>query len=161
MRKLLPLATGIVCLGLLALTVFVFDPTCLPHHPFSGRNPSLTTWAEILDREAQLKQELEDLNRYVEAKRQVAKEVIAGQRSLAQAIEAFRKLEQPWIPASYQEQTLKRLRISEEEWRGRKVIYFVRRVLSDRPDEAAAVADRLEKELLKLLADRKKIRFAP
>jgi hypothetical protein len=114
-----------------------------------------------LDREAQLKQEQEDFNRYVEARQQLAKKVIEGQRSLAEAIEAFRKLKQPWIPAGYQEQTLKELRMSEAEWHGRKVISLARGVLSDRPDEAAAVADRLEKELQKLLADQRKTCIAP
>ena len=33
---------------------------------------------------------------------------------------------------------------------------YVRRVLADRPEEAAAVVGRLEKELQQLLADRKK-----
>jgi hypothetical protein len=156
MGKLLPLASGFVCLGLLALAVFVFDPACLPHHPFSGRNPSPPTWAEILDREAQLIQEREDWNRYVEAKKQVAKKVIQGQRSLAEAIDDFRKLDQIWISPSTQERALLDLRCSEEEWLGRNVIYFACRALADRPDEAAAVADRLEKELQKLMVARKK-----
>jgi hypothetical protein len=156
MNKFLPLATGTLCLGLLALAVFVFNPACQPHHPFGGKNFSLPTWAEILDREAQLIQEREDLNRYVEAKKQVAKKVIEGQRSLAEAIDDFRKLGQLGTSPSIQERALLDLRISEEEWLGRNVIYFACRVLADRPDEAAAVADRLEKELQKLVADRKK-----
>jgi hypothetical protein len=156
MRKILPLATGTVFLGLLTLTVFVLDPACLPHHPFSGKNPSLPTWAEILDREAQLIQEREDLNRYVEAKKKVAKKVIEGQRSLAEAIDDFRKLDQMSMSPSTQERALLERRCSEEEWLGRNVIYFACRVLVDRPDEATAVADRLEKELQKILADRKK-----
>jgi hypothetical protein len=161
MSSFLSLATGMLCLGLLALAVFVFDPACLPHHPLSERNRSLPTWVDLLDREAQLKQELEDFNRYVEAKQQVAKKVIEGQRSLAEAIDEFRKLDQLWMSISTQERSLKQLRISEEEWLGRNVIYFARRVLADRPDEAAAVADRLEKELQKLLADPRKTCVAP
>jgi hypothetical protein len=152
MRKILPLATGISCLGLLSLTVF--DPACLPHHPLWERNSSLSTWPELLEREAQLKQEREDLDRYVEAKKQVAKKVSEGQRSLAEAIDDFRSLDQIWISLSTHERALKDLRNSEEEWLGRNVIYFVQRVLADRPDEAAAVACRLEKELQQILADR-------
>jgi hypothetical protein len=91
----------------------------------------------------------------------VAKEVIAGRCSLAEAIDQFRKLDQPGISASYEELTIKTLRMSEVEWRGRNVIAFARRVLADRPDEAAAVADRLEKELLILLAEQRKTGFAP
>jgi hypothetical protein len=51
--------------------------------------------------------------------------------------------------------------MSEDEWDGRAVIEQVRQVLADRPDEAAAVAGQLEKELQQLLADRKKGRPAP
>ena len=161
MSKFLSLATGILCLGLLALAVLVFDPTYLARHPPSEKNALLPTWSEIYSRKEQLKKLEEDLNRHVEVKQQVAKEVIAGRRSLAEAIDAFRKLDQPWISASYVELTLKTLRMSEVEWRGRNVIAFARRVLADRPDEAAAVADRLEKELQKLLAEQRKTDFAP
>jgi hypothetical protein len=45
--------------------------------------------------------------------------------------------------------------MSQDEWDGRGVLNSVRQVLTDRPDEAAAVADRLEKELQQLLAERK------
>jgi hypothetical protein len=51
--------------------------------------------------------------------------------------------------------------MSEDELDGRAVIAQVRQVLADRPDEAAAVAGRLEKELHELLADRKKRHLAP
>ena len=51
--------------------------------------------------------------------------------------------------------------MSEDERGGRDVLYFVGLVLADRPDEAAAVADRLEKELQQLLAERNKRRLAP
>jgi hypothetical protein len=156
MRKILPLATGTLCLGLLALAILVFDPTCLPHNLLPEKNDFRPTWVEILTRKEQLKQFEGDLNRYWEEKRQVAKEVIDGRRSLAEAIEEFRKLDEQWLSAGHQEQILKELEKSEVEWRGGDVISFARRVLVDRPDEAAAVADRLEKELQKLLADRKK-----
>jgi len=46
--------------------------------------------------------------------------------------------------------------MSQDEWGGRNVLDFVRRVLADRPGEAAAVAGRLEKELQQLLIERKK-----
>jgi hypothetical protein len=45
--------------------------------------------------------------------------------------------------------------MSEDEWDGWAVISQVRQILADPPDEAAAVSARLEKELQKLLADRK------
>jgi hypothetical protein len=156
LRKFLPLAIGFLCLGLLALAIFTFDPACWPHHPLPENSPLQPPWAEIFARKEQLKRLEEDLNRYWEAKGQVAKQVIAGRRSLAEAIDEFRKLDQPWISASHQEQTLEELRMSEVEWRGRNVIASARRVLDDQPDEAAAVADRLQKELQKLVADPKK-----
>jgi hypothetical protein len=152
MSKFLSLATGIFCLSLLTLAVFVFDLACLPLNPSSQKN-ALPTWAEILARKEQLDQLEEKYHRYLEAKRKVAKEVIAGRRSLAEAIEAFRRLDEPWIPVEQQEQTRRILGMSEVEWRGREVIHLARRVLADRPDEEAAVADRLEKERQKLLVD--------
>jgi hypothetical protein len=51
--------------------------------------------------------------------------------------------------------------MSEDEWDGRTVIDQVRQVLADRPDEAAAVVGRLEKELQQLLAEREKRPPAP
>jgi hypothetical protein len=156
MSKYLPLATAFLCLGLLALIVFVFDPSCLPHYPLLEKNPLQPTWTEIFARKEKLQQLEKDLNHYGGAKEQVVKDVIAGRRSLAEAIDEFRKLDQPWISAGYEELTLKTLRTSEVEWRGRSVISFARRVLADRPDEAVAVAGRLEKELQKLVADRTK-----
>jgi hypothetical protein len=156
MSKFLSLATGIVCLGVLALAVLVFDPSCLPHYPLSERNPLQPTWVEIFARKGQLKRFEEDLHHLGETKQQVAQEVIAGRRSLAEAIDEFRRLDQPWISVNHEEQTLVQLRISEDEWRGRNVISFARRVLADRPDEAAAVADRLEKELQEFLVERGK-----
>jgi hypothetical protein len=49
----------------------------------------------------------------------------------------------------------------EEEWDGQNVLSAVRLVLADRPDEAAAVVDRLEKELRQLLAGRNQHGPAP
>jgi hypothetical protein len=53
------------------------------------------------------------------------------------------------------------LGLSADEWAGRDVLYFVRLVLADRPDEAAAAADRLEEEFQPLLAERTKRPPAP
>jgi hypothetical protein len=51
--------------------------------------------------------------------------------------------------------------MTEDEWDGRMVIEQVRQILADRPDEAAAVAERLEKQLEQLLAERKTRRPEP
>jgi hypothetical protein len=155
MIKYLPLATVLLCLASLALPVFLFDLAGLPGYPLPEKNVPQPAWAELLARNEQPKKLKEDLNRYEEAKR-VAKKVIAGRRSLAEAIDEFRKLGLPWVSANHQDQILKDLKMSEVEWRGRSVISFVRRVLDDRPDEASAVVDRLEKELQRLLTERRK-----
>jgi hypothetical protein len=96
-----------------------------------------------------------------EAKAHVAEEVIAGRRSLAEAIELFRALDREWTENHRGPRTPEDFGMSEDEWDGRNVLDYVRRVLADRPDEAAAVAGRLEKELQQLLADRKKSRPTP
>jgi hypothetical protein len=77
--------------------------------------------------------------------------VAARQRSLAEAIEQFRDLVRQWPDIRTQTKRPELLWMSEDEWDGRAVLDQVRLVLADRPDEAAAVADRLEKELQELL----------
>jgi hypothetical protein len=111
--------------------------------------------AEEIERAEQLDHGLEALRRCREAKAHVAAEVIAGRCSLAEAIEAFRTLDGQRLPDRIQQFVLKDLEISEDELRGRSVLFFVRQVLADRPDEAAVVASRLEKELQQLLAGRR------
>jgi hypothetical protein len=161
MSSFIRLAACILCLGVLALALFVFNPTCLPHKLLPEKNASQQTLVELFASKEQIDKLEEEHNHYLESKRRVAKEVIARRRSLAEAIEEFRRLDEPWLSARDQERILKVLRMSEVEWRGRKVIFEARRVLADHPDEEAAVADRLEKELQKLLADRKRLRAQP
>jgi hypothetical protein len=158
MSKYLPLATVLLFLASLALAVFVFDLAGLPDYLVLENNAPQPTGADSFARTAQPQKLEEALDRYPDYQeaRRVAKEVIAGRRSLAAAIDEFRRLGLPWVSANYQEQMLKDLRMSEVEWRGRSVISFVRRVRDYRPDEAAAVADRLEKELQIFLTERRK-----
>jgi hypothetical protein len=73
----------------------------------------------------------------------------------------FHALDQEWPQFGLGSDTAEDLGISEDEWDGRGVIGQVGVVLGNRPDEAAAVAARLEKELQKLLADRNKRPAAP
>jgi hypothetical protein len=96
-----------------------------------------------------------------EAKAHVAKEVIARRQSLAEAIERFRALDREWPENHRGPRTLEDFGMSQDEWDGRNVLDYVRMVLADRPDEAAAVADRLDKELRELVAERSKRRLAP
>ena len=97
----------------------------------------------------------------MEAKEQIAREVIARRCSLAEAMEQFHALDEEWPQFNSGAQKAADLGISEDEWDGRGVILYVRRVLVDRPDEATTVVGRLEKELQELLADRKKRPAAP
>jgi hypothetical protein len=156
MSKFIRLAAGVLCVGILALGVVFFDPSWLFNYPAPWDPNRRDSMAEILTRREHLKQLREASFRRVEAKWQIAQEVIAGQRSLAEAIKQFRDLDRQWpdIRTGIKKPELQWM--SEDEYDGRTVIDQVRQVLADRPDEAAAVADRLEKELQELLADRKK-----
>ena len=158
MNKLIRPAFGFLCLGLLALGITVSHLACPP--PWNGGNrPSIP---EESEREKKLQQLYDATRRRLEAKRQVAGEVIARRRSLAEAIEQFQVLDQEWSSIPFRNRTPEELGVSEEyEWDGRLVIDQVRQVLVNRPDEAAKVAGRLEKELQQLLAARKKRRPAP
>ena len=156
MSKFIRLAAGTLCVGVLALGVVYFDPACLIHFPHRWDPDNKTSLAEEVARDEQLDQQEAALHRQRHAKRRVAAEVIARRRSLAEAIEQFQALDREWPELPSAPQTAEELGISAEEWSGRDVLYIVQLVLSDRPDEAAAVAGRLEKELQKLLAEQKK-----
>jgi hypothetical protein len=161
MSKLLRLAAVFLCVGVLALGVVCFDPACPLTYPAPWDPDRRNSMAEEAIRTEHLKQWHEASMRRIEAKWQVAKEVIAGQRSLAEALEQFRDLDRQWPDIRSETNRPEDLWMSEDEWDGRAVLEQVRQVLSDRPDEAAAVADRLEKELQQLLAERKKCPPAP
>ena len=68
----------------------------------------------------------------------------------------FRELDRQWPDLRSRIRKPEDLWMTENEWDGRAVIDQVRQVLADRPDEAAAVAGRLEKEFQKLLSEQKK-----
>ena len=114
-----------------------------------------------ITRGEKLKQLREASSRRIEARWQIAKEVIAGQRSLAEAIERFRDLDRQWPELRADTKMSELVLMSEYELDGRTVIDQVRQVLANRPDEAAAAAGRLEKELHQLLADRNQSRPIP
>jgi hypothetical protein len=161
MRKFLPLAVGFLCVGVLALGVGFFNLAWPITSPAPWDPERRNSMADEISRLEQLKQLHEATLRRTEAKWQVAKEVIARQRSLAEAVELFRNLDRQWPDLRSQTKRPELLWMSEDEWDGQAVILQVRQVLADRPQEAAAVADRLEKELQELLADRKKRPLAP
>ena len=162
MTKLIRLAAGVLCLGALALGVVAFDPACLPTSSPSGDPDKKPSLAEGVAQRERLNQQQGAIHRRDEAKRRLTAEVLARRRSLAEAVEQYRILNQEWPPIPRPEPIiLWRLGLSEEEWDAREVLRFVEQVLADRPDDAAAVAARLEKELQELLAERKKHRPAP
>jgi hypothetical protein len=161
MTKIIRLAAGVLCIGVLALGVVFFDPSCLLTYPAPWDPSRRDSMAETLARHEQLRQLHEASFRRIEAKWQIAQEVIAGRSSLAEAIERFRELDRQWPDIRSGAEMHELLWMSEGEWDGRAVIEQVRQVLADRPDQAAAVADRLEKELQQLLAERNKRRLAP
>jgi hypothetical protein len=161
MSRFLRLAAGVLCVGVLALGVVHFDPACLINFPHGWDPDKRASLSAEVARNEQLDQQEAALRHRREAKAQVAKEVIAGRRNLAEAIERFRALDREWPENHRGPRTPEDFGMSEDEWDGRNVLDHVRRVLADRPDEAAAVAGRLEKELRQLLAERKKRPPAP
>ena len=155
MNTYLRRAVGLSCVVLLVLGVVLLDPACPLPFPPPGDPTIRRPLAEELERMEQLDQRQEEFRRCREAKRHVAEEVIAGRCSPAEALKAFRALDKQWLPDDALQYALENQGISEEEWRGRSVLFFVRQVLADRPDEAAVVVGRLQKELQQLLAARK------
>jgi hypothetical protein len=141
--------------------VVFFDPSCLLTYPAPWDPDRRDSMAETLARSERLKQMHEASFRRLGAKWQIAQEVIAGRRSLAEAMELFRDLDRQWPDIRTGMKKPEDLWMSEDEWDGRAVIEQVRQVLANRPDEDTAVAGRLEKELQQLLAERKKRPPAP
>jgi hypothetical protein len=147
MSKFLRLAAGLLGVGVLGLAVVYLDPASL-HTSTAPWDPKRRdSMAEELLRREHLKQLHEVTFRRIEAKWQVAKEVIARRRTLAEAIEQYRDLDRQWPDIRARAERHELVWMSEDEWDGRSVIDQVRQVLAQRPDEAAAVAGRLEKEL--------------
>jgi hypothetical protein len=156
MSKFLRLAAVVLCLGVLVLGVVYLDPACPLTYPAPWNAEIRSSMADDLARREHLRQ-LEQATLYrTTAKWQIAQEVIAGRRSLTEAMEQFRDLDRQWPDLRSGITKPEDLWMSEDEWDGRAVIEQVRQVLADRPDEAAAVAGRLEKELQRLLAERRK-----
>jgi hypothetical protein len=156
MSKFIRLAIGVLCVGVLALGAIFFDPSCLLIYPTPWDPDRRDSMAETLARSEHLKRLREASYRRLGARWQIAEEVIAGRRSLVEAMEQFRDLDRQWPDLRSGIKKPELVWMSEDEWDGRAVIEQVRQVLADRPDQAAAVAGRLEKELQQLLADRQK-----
>jgi hypothetical protein len=161
MSKFLRLAAGVLCVGVLALGVVAFHFGCPRTDPPSNDPNLRSSMPEEGARKEQLDQLEDAIRRRREAKRRVAEEVIARRCSLAEAIEQFLVLDRQWPKLDLWITKPEDGWLSPDEWAGRNVLHFVQRLLIARPDEAAAVAGRLEKELQELLADRKMDRLVP
>jgi hypothetical protein len=96
MNMFLRLAADVLCLRVLAVGIVLFDLIGPLTYPRRGENDSRASLAEELARTERLKQLHEASFRRLEAKWQIAKEVIARQRSLAEAMEQFRDLDRQW-----------------------------------------------------------------
>jgi hypothetical protein len=155
MRKLICLAAAVICLGVLALGAVALDLACLLTSPPRWNSDKRGTRAEERTRSGQLAQLEDATRRRMEAKRQVAEEVIARRWSLAEAIAQFRTLDRQWPEYRFRIKNPEDLLMSEDERDGRGVISYVGEILAGHPDEAAAVVGSLEKELRELLAGRK------
>ena len=157
MNQLIRFSSGLLCLGVLGGVILASDLAC-PSRWDDGNRPSI---AEERGREEKLQEMHEATHRRLQAKRQVAGEVIARRQSLAEAIEQFRAWDQVRLQTAFSLRKPEDVGMSEDEFIGRNVLHFVQQVLADRPDEATVVVGRLEKELQQLLAARKKRRPTP
>ena len=92
MNQLIRFSSGLLCLGVLGGVILASDLAC-PSRWDGGNNPSL---AEERGREEKLQAMHEATHRRLQAKRQVAQEVIAQRQTLAEAIEQFRTLDRQW-----------------------------------------------------------------
>jgi hypothetical protein len=156
MSKPTSLATAVLGLGFLALAFFAFHLSDQPNYPVPEPNGYRLPMAEVWAQVEKFRQVQDHDNRIREVKQQMAWEVIAGRLNLAEAIDAFQKLDQRWLSASHQQKVLQGLGMSEYEWCGLNVLAFAQTLLVDHADEAATVIGRLEKELRRLVADRNK-----
>jgi hypothetical protein len=161
MSKFLRVAALLSCLGVLVLGTIALDPNGPLLSSFRGCTGGRTSWAEALEEKERIARIKEASLRRRNTKKQIAEEVIAGRRSLAESMAQFHALDLEWPQFGLASDKARAEGISEDEWDGRKVIIMIRQVLFDRPDEEAAVIARLEKELQELLAERKKRPAAP
>jgi hypothetical protein len=160
MSKFLPLAAGLSCVGVLVLSVIALDHPVPSRFVFLGCTADRISPAEETGRSAQIDRAREAFSRRVQAREQIAEDVIAQRRSLAEAMKLFQDLDQDWPQLGPGSPVNQSLGLSEDEWYGRGVIRYVAWALFKHPDEAAAVVTRLENELQELLTDRTKRRPA-
>src|SRR5262249_28667691 len=96
MKKYLRVAAGLSCLGVLILGAVALDPDGPLLSAFHGCAATRATLTEEIERKEHLKQWKEAVRRPRESKEHLAQEVIAQRRSLTEAMERFRALDQEW-----------------------------------------------------------------
>jgi hypothetical protein len=129
--------------GLLAAGLFSVRFACSP-----------VDFREV-DRSEDLEKRHKDTARRFEARQQLVQELIAQRRTLAEAIARFQEVDREW--PEYTAALPKRF---GREWVGeekayRYVLATVQDLLHDRPEEAAAVIGRLDKEYQQLQAGKR------
>jgi hypothetical protein len=159
MGKFLRVAALLCCLGVLVLGTIALDPNGPLLSSFRGCAGEGTTLGEAIGRQEHLNQTHKALRRHREAKWHIAEEVMAGRLSLVDAMERFHALDLEWPPSRVRGR--EHVGMSEDEWDGRHVLFYVLLVLQSRHDEGNPVLDHLTKELQEILADRKKRLAAP
>jgi hypothetical protein len=148
-------------LGVLVLGTLALDPNGPLLSSFRGCSAGKISLPEALEESDRMARIKEASFRRLDSKQRIAEEVIARRQSLLEAMKQFRALDQEWPQFGSASKKAHDLGISEDEWDGRGVITTVKVILEHRPDEAAVVVARLEKELQEILADRKKHPPAP
>jgi hypothetical protein len=133
MNPLIRTATIAIVVSVLAVCVVSLRFACSPAD------------LSAIRRSEELEQLQEATFRRLEARRRVVRELIDRRFTLAEALERFEELDQEW--PDYRE-VGPRIRAlgSGEEWSYRHILAIVEEILHDRPEEAAAVLRRLEKE---------------
>ena len=130
-----------VALGLLAVGVLGLRLAC--------------TSADLsaVHRNEELEQLREATFSRVEVRQRVVRQVIDRRRTLAEALERFQELDREWPDFSGQASEARAGR-TEDEWAYQHILVIVEESLRERPEKAAAVLRRLEKEYRQLHADR-------
>jgi hypothetical protein len=159
MSKFLRVAALLCCLAVLVLGTIALNPDGPLLSAFRGCAGEGTTLGEAIGRQEHLNQKYDALRRRREAKWHMAEEVMSGRLSLAEAMERFHALDREWPPGRVR--TREDIGVSEYEWDGRHVLFYVLLVLQSRHEEGNPLLARLRKELQELLADRKMHPAAP
>jgi hypothetical protein len=132
-------------LGVLALGVCSFCFICSSPDFLWGDITAVNLLSQAIQRREYLKQMRFASDRRRDALRRVVEELIAERCTLAEAMTRFRALDREW-PDYSTAPPFDPAPEALEEKIYQKILSFVEFILKDRPEEAKAVADRLERE---------------